>query len=222
MRETVSRAYPARVRAVSEKALVGQFIAEEGNSIPRPEFEGAVDRLVDDRASFDLLRFLNLFGDRIVSEAPPGTSTPDDLRGAEVDYYPIIREIAKLPRTDVAAFKERFELAWRRAGKYYDPPFMRMVTSTGVGFVFSPVPAGLETKAQNALANFVAAHMYERRITRCIGAAFVDEGASRFIWWVMLDQEWKHNAEMEAFLREHPLSDVRELVVPRYRLVDQT
>ena len=221
MREGVSCAHPTAVRAVSEKALVGQFVAQEENTVPSPAFEGAVDRLVDDRASFEILRFLNLFGDRIISEAPPGTSTPPDLHDADVDYYPIIREIAKLPRTDVTAFKERFQLAWQRAGQYRDPPFMRMVTSTGVGFVFSPVPAGLETKAQNGLANFVAAHMYERRIARCIGAAFVDEGSSRFIWWMMIDREWKHSAEMEEFLREHPLSDVRESIVPRYRLVDQ-
>lgn len=87
---------------------------------------------------------------------------------------------------------------------------MRMVASTGVGFVFSPVPEGLEPQAQNGLANFVAAHMYERRITRCIGAAFVNEGASRFVWWVMFDQPWKHDAQMEAFLQSH----IREWVLP--------
>jgi hypothetical protein len=221
MRERMSRAYPAQVRAVSEKALVGQFIAEEENTIPSLTLEDAVDRLVDDRASFDILRFLNLFGDRITSDALPGTNTLADLRGAGADYYPIIREIAKLPRTDWTAFKERFELAWQRAGRYFDPPFMRMVSSTGIGFVFSPVPAGLENQAQNGLANFVAAHMYERRITRCIGAALVHEGAYRFIWWMMTDRPWKYSAEMEALLRERPLPDVRESVVPRYRLFEK-
>ena len=87
-------------------------------------------------------------------------------------------------------------------------------------FVFSPVPEGLETQAQNGLANFVASHIYERRITRYIGAAFVNEGASRFIWWLMIDQAWKHDPQMEALLREHPLSDVRESVVPRYRFLE--
>lgn len=220
MRERVSHAHAAQVRAVSEKALIGQFIAQEETTPPTSAFEGVVDRLVDDRASFDILRFLNLFGDRIISDVPPGTTTPADLRGADVDYYPIIRELAKLPRTDVAAFRERFELAWLRAGQYFDPPFMRMVASTGVGFVFSPVPEGLEAKAQNGLANFVAAHMYEQRITRCIGAALVNEGTSRFIWWMMVDRAWKHDPEIELLLLEHPLSKVRESIVPRYRLVE--
>jgi hypothetical protein len=217
MRERVSRGHPAQVRAVSEKALVGQFIAEAHSAPPAAAFEGVVDRVVDDRESFDVLRFLNLFGDRVVADPPPGTITPVDLHGADVDYYPIIRELAKLPRTDLAQFKERFELAWRRAGRFYDPPFMRMVASTGVGFVFSPVPEGLERQAQNGLANFVAAHMYDRRLTRCIGAAFVNEGASRFVWWLMRDQPWEHDAQMEAFLQKNPLSTVRESVVPRYR-----
>ena len=109
----------------------------------------------------------------------------------------------------------------RELGGTSTPPFMRMVTSTGIGFVLSPVPAGLESQAQNGLANFVAAHMYERRVTRCIGAALVDEGSSRFIWWMMVDQPWKYNPEMEAFLREHPLSDVRESLVPRYKLFEE-
>ena len=111
MRESMSRAHAAQVRAVSEKALVGQFIADAHSAPPTAAFEGVVDRVVDDRESFDILRFLNLFGDRIISDAPPGTITLADLHGADVVYYPIIRELAKLPRTDVAAFKERFELA---------------------------------------------------------------------------------------------------------------
>jgi hypothetical protein len=220
MRERVSRAQPTQARVVSEKALVGQFLADDENALPSAAFERVVDRLVDERQAFDVLRFLNLFGDRIILDAPQGTIMPIDLRSAGDDYYPIIREIAKLPRTDLAAFKERFELAWRRAGQHVDPPFMRLITSTGIGFVFAPVPAGLEAKAPNGLANFVAAHMYEQRISRCIGAAFIDEGSSRFIWWMMSDQEWEYDAQMELFLRENPLSKVRGAVVPRYKLSD--
>ncbi len=218
LRERVSLVYPVHVRQVSEKALVGQFIAEGHGAPPAAAFESVVDRVWDDRQSFDALRLLNLFGGRIVSDAPAGTITPADLHGASVDYYPIIRELAKLPRTDLAEFKQRFELAWRRAGGFFNPPFMRMVSSTGVGFVFSPVPEGLEHQAQNGLANFVAAHMYDRRLTRCIGVAFVNEGASRFVWWMMREQPWSYDPEMEAFLKENPLSTVRDSVVPRYRL----
>jgi len=217
-REGVCRAHTAMARSVSEKALVGQFLAEEAAEQPSPSFETIVDRLLDETASFDMLGFLNLFPDRITVEAPPGHIKPADMCDAGADYYPIVREIAKLPRTDLSAFKTRFGLAWQRAGKVYDPPFMRMVSSTGVGFVFAPVPEGLEDRAQDGLMNFVAAHMYVQQIRRCIGASFVNEGEWRFIWWVMLDQEWRHNPEMEKYLREHPISAVREDFVPRYRL----
>jgi hypothetical protein len=87
--------------------------------------------------------------------------------------------------------------------------------------VFAPVPKEFEAQAQNGLMNFVAAHMYEQRLRRCIGCSFVNEGEWRFISWALLDQEWQHNAEMEEYLREHPLPEVREGVVPRYRLADR-
>ena len=217
-REQVCRAHTATARSISEKALAGYFLSEGGTTGPTPDFETVVDRLIDETASFDMLGFLNLFPDRITDDAPPDVIKPADMRDAGTDYYPIILEIAKLPRTDLAAFKKRFGLAWQRAGKFYEPPFMRMVSSTGVGFVFAPIPEGLEAHAQNGLMNFVAAHMYDLRIRRCMGASFVNEGEWRFISWVLLDQEWRHNPEMERFLREHPLSSVREEFVPRYRL----
>jgi hypothetical protein len=221
MRERVSLVHEIQARAVSEKALVGQFIADAEHEPPSVVFEGALDRMHDDRASFDILRFLNLFGERITSDPPPGTTTPADLDGASTDYYPIIREIAKLPRTDLIAFKERFTLAWQRAGQSSLPLFMRTVSSTGIGFVFAPVPSGREPAAQNALANFIAAHMYERRITRCIGAAFIREGlTNRFVWWMMTERAWEYDSEMEKFLQDNPLSAVRETVIPRYRLDD--
>lgn len=87
MREKISRAQPAQARSVSEKALVGQFLADDEKAIPSAAFERIVDRLIDERQSFDVLRFLNLFGDRIVSEAPQGTIMPNDLRTADDDYY---------------------------------------------------------------------------------------------------------------------------------------
>lgn len=219
-RETVCRAYPAEARAVSEKALVGHFIAEMGASVPTPDLEVVVDRLVDETDTFDMLRFLNLFPDRITADAPAGMVKPHDMVDAGDDYYPIVLEIAKLPRTDLAAFKSRFAWAWQRAGTLARPLFTRFVSSTGIGFVFAPVPKELEAHAQNGLMNFVAAHMYEQRLRRCIGSSFVNEGEWRFISWALLDQEWQHNAAMEDYLRENPLPTVREGVVPRYRLVE--
>ena len=210
---------PAETRSVSEKALVGQFISDEDNQIPSSSFEGVLDRLAANTETFDLLKFLNLFGDRLTPYVHPGGYLPDDMKGAGSDYYPILVEIAKLPRTDLAAFKERFGLGWQRAGAdAFLPPFLRMTSSTGTGFVFAPVPHRLERHAQNGLANFVAAHMYEQRLVRCIGASFVRDGERRLISWLLIERTWAHNPEMEAWLREHPLPPVRMERMPRYRI----
>lgn len=219
-RERVCRAHVAASRSVSEKALVGQFIADEDSAKPAHGFESVVDRLIDDRDSFDMLGFLNLFGDRLTTDAPPGMYVPHDLQGAGSDYYRILVELAKLPRNDLAAFKTRFMLAWERAGKLYDPPFMRMTAaSTGVGFVFAPVPMGQEIHAQNFLMNCIAAHLYDQRIGRCIGASFVNEGAHRFISWALVDRPWKHHPEMDGILRDNPISSVEQRLVPKYRVM---
>jgi hypothetical protein len=130
----------------------------------------------------------------------------------------MILEIAKLPRTDLAAFKSRFAWAWKNAGTYANPTFSRFVSSTGIGFVFAPVPKELEAQAQNGLMNFVSAHMYEQRLRRCIGASFVEDGKWRNISWALLDQEWKPNPAMDELLREDPLPAVRHDLAARHRI----
>jgi hypothetical protein len=57
-----------------------------------------------------------------------------------------------------------------------------------------------------------------QRLRLCIGAAFVNEGQSRFISWAFPDQAWQANPAVEAYMREHPLPAVNEEFVPRYRL----
>ncbi len=216
-REGICRRQPKLAREVSEKALVGQFLFGEPDADPAPNFEVGVDALRDQSPDFDMLGCLELFPDRITQDAPDGFFTPPDMVGAGTDYYEIIKEVARLPRTDLAEFKTRFQLTRQRAGEYYNPPFTRMVSSTGVGFVLAPVPEGLEANALNGLMNFVSAHMYEQKLRRCIGAAFVREGKSRFISWALLDQEWRPNPDIDAYLIKNPMPPLRADLVPRYR-----
>ena len=219
VRETLCRAHPLHARSVSEKALVGQYIKEASAVEPSAHFEGVVDGLVDERDSFDVLRLMNLFGDRVTSELPAGVQMPVP-NAAEADHYAILAEIAKLPRNDLVYFKERFELGWEWAGSTRVRQAMRFEASTGVGFVFAAVPAGFEAHAVRGLNNFTRGHKYERRLTRAVGVCFIKEGDFRFIWWTLLDWPWEHDSEMDTWLREHPLSEVEPRMVPRYLIAD--
>ena len=220
-RTAVCRRHPELARATSERALVGQFLDGSHDLPPSAVFTERLNQLADDEESFDLRKFLNLFGDRLTEALPAGALVPRDLQSANSDYYDIFAELALFTRSDLKLFKERLMIAWRDAGQEETegPAVMRFVASTGTGFVILPIPPNMTSHMINGLANFVMAHMYDQKIRRCVGAAIDRDGQHRNVVWLLRDHEWKHDPACEEWLKSSPLPSVRSREYERYTFI---
>jgi len=90
--ELIAR-WPDHVRGLPEPALVGQYLVGNAEALPGVQHIEALRRLRHDIDRWDISGILHNFADRIVSPEA------DEL------YYPIVTELAKLKRNELAEFK---------------------------------------------------------------------------------------------------------------------
>jgi hypothetical protein len=137
--------------------------------------------------------------------------------------YKIIKELAKLFRTDMAAFKERWQFSMKKAlSDEFCPPH-RFTASTGCGFVFVPLRREDLPNRHNALVNFTGLNKYDQKLNRCIGLSFIAEGDGSWcdVQWRPMDSPWKEDPKIQALLNEnYPFRPVEEKRVERYGLLE--
>lgn len=192
---------------ISERSLLGQYLSSQLSDTPDPGFSLFVDALVDNTDLWDVSDILKKYGDRI--------TTPDQ---APDSYYPILREIAQLTRTEVQPFKERFMMAIMnaKAGKLIRP-YRIAIPRTSCGFVFGVLPAEGVASAEGGLHSLTQAHKYEQRLSKCVGIAVRWNGNEFDILWSYIESTWKFDSEMERFVNESGLlRSLQSVTVPRY------
>ncbi|MGI0086042.1 MAG: hypothetical protein ACREBQ_13265, partial [Nitrososphaerales archaeon] len=130
-REKVIEIWEDVVSQVSEQALVGQFLRNIPELRPSEAFVellAAMQQKARDTQEWDISRIIHLFAER--------RNTPQE---SPTDYYEILKESAKLNRTDMGMFKQRFALSMKMANADELVAPYRFVASTGCGFLFIPL-----------------------------------------------------------------------------------
>ena len=213
-RERIINRWGEAVSAVSEKALVGQYLRNLPDVHPSSMFEVLVDKLIQkETEEWDILRIIHLFAER--------RNTPQK---SPTDYYDTLTELAKLNRTDMRLFKERFRMAMDNANADQDVRPYRFVASTGCGFLFIPCPRPLETRRVVMLRALSELNKYDLKLERCVGLSFLSEGNESWcdVQWYRVVYPWKENPEADKVLKEHvPFRPIKTSVVERYGLVDE-
>ena len=197
-----------------EAAIAGQFIAEDYDAAPDLKYRKILHRVEDTLSEFDISGLLKRFEDMIY----------DQVSGhSRVDYYRVIAEIAKLTRTELRAFKERFLLCVKGAqSDEVRLPYRFISPRTGCGFIFVPVPKGLTANRRNALENFTVAAKYDQELTKQIGVVVAKDGEYFLIDWMYLEGQWRFDSAIEARLKDSPpLRPLSGKQVPRYRVAGQ-
>ncbi|MBY0329791.1 MAG: hypothetical protein K2X49_03870 [Acetobacteraceae bacterium] len=194
-REDMIKRYPEQCASCTEADLLGAFV---GHEVGRPPFAGAssvLERLVYDEDDWDLAPLLRRLHDHI---AVPGVSD---------DYYGILREFARAPRSLWREAKLRIKLCIEYAAKgEFALPFRFTNPSAQCGFVFVPVMPEMsndpnwERVRANAV-NFVLAHKYDQRLRRCIGVMVAKIGSYFDIQWCLAEFEWQEDLEIAARLK---------------------
>jgi hypothetical protein len=206
-REELIEKHFERTNAVSEEALLGQYIVADKESIPDESFREVLFRIKVDIDSWDMTGVLHLFPDRI-------THT-----GSETDYYYIVREIAKLMRHELKVLKERFKLSMEASKEdKFKLPYRIAIPRLTSGFVFIPLTVDMQAARRNALTNLTIAHKYDQKLEKCIGATFLYEKDGWFsVEWCFVRGSWESRPELDEMLKSSfPFRKVEEHVVPRY------
>lgn len=190
-----------------EQALVGQFLSGDLEARPNLVFADYLRRLEQNAEEWDLSTVITKFMDRVTG----------DFSG--IDYHKIVKELAKLTRTDLRAFKTRFKLCMDKArANEWVLPYRITVPQTGCGFLFVPLTKEMLPHRQQALQNLTLAHKYDQRLEKCVGASFAAEDGDWFaVEWCYVEFPWHYDTETDALLkRDNPFREVKAVTVSRY------
>lgn len=202
-REDVCSKYVTIVNSLPEEALIGQFLYGDLQSQPQERFTEYFSKLDRNTEAFDLANMVHNFEERI-SFVVNNEET--------IKYYEILKEIAKLKRTELKEFKIRLTWAVESSekGDYYTQPFRFASPRTGCGFVFIVVPPEHSQRTVDALQYFTNAHKYDQKIQKCVGISVFRDGKFFDIGWCYMAGEWKHDRIMEEELKNNfPFREVK-------------
>lgn len=204
-RETMLTKFGGDCALLPEAALVGGYIGDGDHKAPnRTSFEHLF-RLVPDDETWDISNYLRTLRDH--------TSDPayDD------DYYAILTEFVRLPRSMWREFKKRlmlcienaaadkFALPYRIAFPDRDVGFMLFAPDSG----FTKRPGWTEHKTQG-LITFTYLHKFDQKLRKCIGVQVGKVGEYFDIQWCMINEEWVDNPELRKELDENsPFRPIR-------------
>lgn len=191
---------------VSERALLGQFLAGADADRPDERFASYVDRLIVDLSTFDLRDIIEKFPARIVT--------------ATGDYYPVVNAVARLDRADLAQFLIRFRLAMTAAyeGRSYGPTRM-ISTRENRGFVFaSASPDESPEKRAKLHEVFTRLAKHDQRLDKQIGVSFSKDGNCFDILWAVMDHPWQPDIVLDSgLIHLDPFPPLRSEPKQRYR-----
>lgn len=178
--------------SIYESAILGQYYSENYDAMPSNEFAQYYRDLENNIEQWDVRKLLSVFWERII---------PEDQ---EKNYYLILKEIAKLNRFELKAFRERYILA--REDSKNDrgrTPYVMISERTGCGFVFMPI---LKKDKEKWLEfqYYPDVFRYQNKLNKCIGIFICADTEEWFDCnWMFLNEEWKENLEFDGWIEKN-------------------
>jgi hypothetical protein len=201
-----------------EPLIMGQYLSGDETAPPSKDSYKFLVALKDNYSEFDLSPLLSNLHRQIESQAKP------------YDYYEILRQFARLPRSGWKEAKARLAICMEAVQQKKFRAATRFAwKDLALGFVFLPMdPKLMEEK--NAielmgcgLVNFTMAHKYEQKLDCCVGLVMAKDGEYFLLNWCVMKRPWEYDAELEARLKEgSPFLEVKERVIPRYEFDEKS
>lgn len=208
-----------RLRAgagVEEADIMGGFLYEE--EMPSPQSRRNLRGLIQDLDAFDLSGLLADLHKHIEHSDRPH------------DYYAILREFARVPRSVWREVKLRFTKSLEIIEKkQIARPFRLSFPESDCAFMIAPLdpelPAtGIEGAAvrTTGLTNLTMGAKYLARTSKAVGILVSRDGEYVQIDWCFLDQAWEHEPEIEARLADaNPFRAVAEKMIDGFYFESQ-
>ncbi len=192
-RENLAEKWKNKLLSVSEESLIGQYLKEGHEDIPSNKFERYFSSIDHQVEKWDMTGPLSIFFERTIYQ--------DNL----TDYYYIFKEIAKLNRSELTKFKERylFSMDDARLNKAVKP-YVMGTSRTNCGFVFIPGTNENKKNWKKSLSNYTAAFKYIYKLNKCVGVIFFAEENGWFdVNWEYQEGPWGKNEEMESLIKKN-------------------
>ncbi len=192
--------------AVSESALIGQYLLEDFESPPDQRLEAAARA----RRSPAVCEFTFVLD----SLAAAIAGQEDDF--ADSDFYRILLELSMLGRYELRALSEQLRLALEsvRADKF-ELPYRMASSKTGCGFVILPLPREFHDRSYDALESLANASKHELDLDRQVGIGMWRDGEFVDIEWLFLSGVNEPNPEIdERLAQSYPFRRASERRLP--------
>lgn len=186
-----------RSNALPEQYFLGHFLETLDTEHFNPAYITNLKNHKPDIHEFDISNIIENFSKNM------------KLISHQTEYYPIIKQVAKLNRFELIEFKKRISLCIENS-ESEEPslPYRIYLPRTDCGFVFIPLHSSKSQHWKNALYNLTMAHKYECKARKCIGVVFFrDKEQMEYfeVYWQFVDAEWTFDGEIEkATLDNYP------------------
>jgi hypothetical protein len=183
--------WDAAAAAVSEEALIGQYLLEDFSSAPDPRYEKAA-RSRGGPTACEFSFVMETIEFKIAAQS-------DEY--ADTECYEILTELALLGRYELKALRQELRLGLEavRANRF-ELPFRIAAGRTGCGFVVVPVTREFHDRAMNALESLALASKHELDLPRQIGIGMWQNSEFVEIEWIFLDGPNPPNPELDERL----------------------
>jgi hypothetical protein len=200
-REKICSSYEKETNNLPEQSIIGQFLKGDLTAKPHFEYHNYLIALNEQIETFDLSQILHNFLEKTVKNLYE-----------PFDYYKILKELAKLKRTELKEIKERISLCLSKSrNNEITKPYRITVLRTGCGFIFITVPKEWVQNTMVALKNYTYAHKYEQKLAKCIGISVYSDGEYFDIGWCLIEEPWIYDEIMEKKLKENfPFREVKK------------
>ena len=215
-RERMLTTFEAECAALPEASLVGGYVGGTDDRPPNFESFRNLHRLTPDEETWDISPYLRTLRDH--------TSDPK----YNDDYYSILTEFVRLPRSMWRLFKERLVLCIENAAHdKFSLPYRFADPARDVGFMLF-APDSSFTKREDwpdhriqGLINFTALNKFDQKLKKCIGVQVAKDGQDFDIQWCMIVGEWVDDPDIRKKLdASSPFRPVRTQNQFSYFLVD--
>jgi hypothetical protein len=168
----------ASAAAVSEEALIGQYLSEDYSSAPDPKFEKA-SRSRGGPTACEFSFVMESLDSKIATQH-------DDT--ADTECYEILTEVALLGRYELKALRQELRLGLEavRANRF-ELPFRIAAGRTSCGFLVVPLTREFRDRAIDALESLSLASKHELDLPRQIGIGMWRNSEFVDIEWIFLD-----------------------------------
>jgi hypothetical protein len=178
--------------AVSEAALIGQYLLRDFSSSPDPRFEkAALSHGGPTACEFSFL--IDTLGADI-------TGQKEDA--ADTDCYRTLTELARVGRMDLAALKRAIRQALEavRADRF-ELPYRVMSAVRGCAFLVVPVTCEFRERAFDALASLSMASKHELQVEKQVGIGMWRTREFVDVEWAYIENTNLENPSLDERLR---------------------